>query len=70
MIVLVAKLFFSLAVPGYAAMATLILFFGGLNCFGIGVLGGYLWRTFENSKGRPNYVVLSREDFANGKQES
>jgi len=68
--VLVSKLFFSLAVPGYAAMATLILFFGGLNCFGIGVLGGYLWRTFENSKGRPNYVVLSREDFENGKQES
>ena len=68
--VLVSKLFFSLAVPGYAAMATLILFFGGLNCFGIGVLGGYLWRTFENSKGRPNYVVLSREDFKNGKQES
>jgi glycosyltransferase involved in cell wall biosynthesis len=62
-LVVISKLFLSIPVPGYAATATLIVFFGGLNCFGLGVLGGYLWRTFENSKGRPNYVVLSREEF-------
>jgi glycosyltransferase involved in cell wall biosynthesis len=66
-VVVLSKLFSSLPVPGYAATATLIMFFGGLNCFGIGVLGGYLWRTFENSKGRPNYLVLSREEFPDGK---
>jgi glycosyltransferase involved in cell wall biosynthesis len=69
-LVVVSKLWFSIPVPGYAATATLIVFFGGLNCFGLGILGGYLWRTFENSKGRPNYVVLSREEFQNGKQDS
>jgi polyisoprenyl-phosphate glycosyltransferase len=67
-VVIFSKLFFSLPVPGYAATATLIMFFGGLNCFGLGVLGGYLWRTFENSKRRPNFIVLSREEFRNGKQ--
>jgi polyisoprenyl-phosphate glycosyltransferase len=66
-VVLVSKLFFSIPVPGYAATATLIVFFGGLNCLGFGVLGGYLWRTFENSKRRPNYIVLSREEFQIGK---
>jgi len=66
-VVVVSKLFFSLPVPGYAATATLITFFGGLNCFGLGILGGYLWRTFENSKRRPNYIVLSREEFPHGR---
>jgi glycosyltransferase involved in cell wall biosynthesis len=66
-VVVFSKLFSSLPVPGYAATATLIMFFGGLNCFGIGVLGGYLWRTFENSKRRPNYLVLSQEEFPDGK---
>jgi len=66
-VVLLSKLFHSIPVPGYAATATLIVFFGGLNCLGLGILGGYLWRTFENSKRRPNYIVLSREDFGNGK---
>jgi glycosyltransferase involved in cell wall biosynthesis len=62
-VVLVAKAFFSIAVPGYAATAALISFFGGLNCLGTGFLGGYLWRTFENSKRRPNYVIRSKEVF-------
>ena len=61
-VVILSKLFFSIPVPGYAAMATLIIFFGGLNCFGLGILGSYLWRTFENSKRRPNYIVLSRQE--------
>jgi polyisoprenyl-phosphate glycosyltransferase len=39
------------------------MFFGGLNSLGIGILGEYLWRTFENTKGRPSYAVLSRTEF-------
>jgi glycosyltransferase involved in cell wall biosynthesis len=61
--VVIAKLVFSITPPGYAATIVLVSFFGGLNCFGIGVLGGYLWRTFENSKQRPPYIVLSTESF-------
>ncbi|MBN2576854.1 MAG: glycosyltransferase family 2 protein [Deltaproteobacteria bacterium] len=69
-VVVLSKFLFYIPVPGYAATATLIVFFGGLNCFGIGILGGYLWRTFENSKRRPNYIVLSREEFRNGRPET
>ena len=36
------------------------MFFGALNSLGIGLLGEYLWRTFENTKGRPLFVVASR----------
>jgi polyisoprenyl-phosphate glycosyltransferase len=47
-------------VPGYAATVILVSFFGTLNCLGLGILGGYLWRTFENTKARANYIIASR----------
>jgi hypothetical protein len=50
-------------VPGYAATVLLVSFFGALNCFGLGVIGGYVWRTFENTKFRPTHVVASHETF-------
>lgn len=65
-VVLTAKLFSSIPVPGYAVTVLLITFFGGLNCFGLGVVGSYVYRTFENSKARPNYIVRSQEVFGGG----
>ena len=53
-VVLTARLSGAIAVPGYAATVLTITFFGALNCFGLGVIGGYVWRTFENTKGRPD----------------
>jgi hypothetical protein len=62
-IVIIARLMFAVTVPGYTATVVLVSFFGGLNCLGLGILGGYLWRTFENSKHRPAYIVQSTESF-------
>jgi hypothetical protein len=44
-------------VPGYASTLCLILFLGGLQLMGIGVMGEYLSRTYMESKQRPVYVV-------------
>lgn len=44
-------------VPGYPSLIALILFFGGLNMFGIGILGEYVSRIFIETKQRPLYVV-------------
>jgi hypothetical protein len=63
-LVAVAKIEGSIPVPGYAATVLVVIFFGALNCFGLGVIGGYVWRTFENTKGRPNYIVAIQERFA------
>jgi len=41
-----------------------VVFFGALNCLGLGVIGNYVWRTFENTKVRPNYVVASASSFS------
>jgi glycosyltransferase involved in cell wall biosynthesis len=62
-VVLTARLAGEIEVPGYTATALLIMFFGGLNSLGIGLLGEYLWRTFENTKGRPSYLVASHFEF-------
>ena len=50
-------------VPGYAATVLVVTFFGALNLFGLGVIGSYVWRSFENTKGRPEYIVQAWEEF-------
>ena len=63
--VIVEKLAFGIDVPGYATMIVLILFFGALQLFCIGIIGEYVGRTFEQSKNRPVYITkeyLTYED--------
>jgi hypothetical protein len=60
---LIWKLFGAIPVPGYAATVLLVSFFGALNCFGLGVIGGYVWRTFENTKFRPNFIVARHDVY-------
>ena len=62
-VVLVAKLTGSVPVPGYTPTVLLILFFAALNLFGLGIVGSYAYRAFENSKGRPSAVVMAHERF-------
>jgi glycosyltransferase involved in cell wall biosynthesis len=64
-LVLIGRAFGSIEVPGYATTVLLVMFFGTLNCFGLGIVGGYVWRAFENSKGRPNYILASARSFSN-----
>ena len=64
--VLVSVLFGQIDVPGYAATMLAILFFGMLQLLSIGVLGVYVWRVFENTKGRPLHIVMSAESFGGG----
>ena len=51
------KLFFpSIAPPGFTSTITIVIFFGALNVFGIGILGEYLAKIFEEVKQRPSYI--------------
>lgn len=44
-------------VRGYPTIMVTVLFFGGVQLFFIGVLGEYLGRIFDETKGRPLYFV-------------
>jgi polyisoprenyl-phosphate glycosyltransferase len=62
-LVLFLKLNGRVPVPGYSATVLLIMFFGGLNSLGLGLIGEYAWRTFENTKARPSYIIAQRLEF-------
>jgi len=62
-IILLLRLFGDIQVPGYAATIVTIMFFGALNTLGLGLVGSYAWRAYENTKQRPLSVVQSRTSF-------
>ena len=55
--VVLQKLFWGIDVPGYATIIVLILFFGSVQLFCIGIIGEYVGRIFEQSKNRPIYIA-------------
>lgn len=63
LIVLFGKISGLIAVPGYSATVLVILFFAGLNSFGLGLVGSYVWRAFENTKERPIAVVMKQVEY-------
>jgi glycosyltransferase involved in cell wall biosynthesis len=52
-------LIFGIDVPGYASTVILILIFGGLNMFALGIIGEYVGRIYTEVRQRPLYIVRS-----------
>ncbi len=47
-------------VPGWTTIVVGLMFFSGIQLIGLGVMGEYVSRIFEEVKGRPLYVVRHR----------
>ncbi len=62
-VVVLQKLIAGIAVPGYATIIVLILLLGGIQLMCIGIIGEYVGRTFEQSKGRPVYIAKEILDY-------
>jgi len=60
-IIIVKTLIFGIDSPGYASMLTTVLFLGGVQLMGIGILGEYIGRIYMESKNRPVYII--EEEF-------
>jgi glycosyltransferase involved in cell wall biosynthesis len=50
-------------VPGYTPLMLALLFVASSVLIGLGIVGSYVWRTYENSKGRPTAVTMTHERF-------
>ena len=44
-------------VQGWASLMIVVLLMGGFQMIMMGMLGEYLWRTYDESRGRPRYVI-------------
>lgn len=56
-LVLFFKLFGKIVVSGWTTLFIFNLFSFGVIMLTLGILGGYLWRTFDSSRNRPPYIV-------------
>jgi len=54
---LLRTLIFGRDMPGYASIFVAVVFLGGLQLTGIGVIGEYLGRTYLEAKQRPVYIA-------------
>ena len=62
-VVILQKLIWGIDVPGYATIIVLLLFFGAMQLFCIGIIGEYVGRTFEQTKDRPIYIAKHILDY-------
>ena len=56
-VIIIKTLMFGADTPGYASLITVVLFLGGIQLVGIGVLGEYMGRLYMESKRRPVYII-------------
>ncbi len=63
-IVLIERLNNSIQTTGWTSLFIFNLFSFGVTMLTLGVLGEYLWRTFDASRNRPTYII--EEEYSSG----
>jgi polyisoprenyl-phosphate glycosyltransferase len=57
LVVLINKIFFYNPVDGYASLAVIVLVVGGIQLIMMGITGEYIWRTLDEVRARPRYLI-------------
>ncbi len=64
-VILYRYFFEQISVPGWATLACLICFLGGLGFANLGIIGLYIGKSFDEVKGRPLYIVQQSLNLQN-----
>jgi glycosyltransferase involved in cell wall biosynthesis len=54
---IIQTLLFDNPVAGYPSLMVAVLFLGGIQLIALGIIGEYLGRMFDETKGRPLYLL-------------
>lgn len=57
MIILIDKIFYGNPIAGYPSLFVAITFIGGIQLIGMGIMGEYIGRIYNESKRRPKYII-------------
>ena len=60
--IIVRTVLFGVDVPGYASLLSVVLFIGGVQLVGLGIVGEYIGRIYMECKQRPVYIVRRPAD--------
>jgi glycosyltransferase involved in cell wall biosynthesis len=56
---------FGQPIEGYSSLMMVVLWLGGIQLLILGILGEYLWRAFDQVRGRPYFIVEDRSHIDN-----
>lgn len=57
LIITINRLFFLRLLPGWASLIVVVLVLGGIQMVMTGIIGEYLWRTLDEARRRPEYLI-------------
>ncbi|OXM87461.1 glycosyltransferase family 2 protein [Paenibacillus rigui] len=66
MIIMYQKLFTDTTITGWASIVAVNLFFNGVMLIILGIIGEYIGRIYDESKGRPLYIIRDKSGYGAG----
>jgi polyisoprenyl-phosphate glycosyltransferase len=61
----IAALIAGKTVPGWTSVIVMVTFLGAIQLVSIGIVGEYLARVYDQSRGIPRYVIVERDEAPN-----
>lgn len=69
LVVFIQKIRGEIVVEGWTTLMIVFLLVSGIQMILLGVIGEYLWRSLDESRKRPNYIIDKMEGFSNNDHE-
>lgn len=54
---IIQRVFFGISIQGWTSLMIVLLVVGGIQMIMLGLIGEYIWRTFDETRKRPTYII-------------